>query len=108
MHHQKVINKDKDKPIEFVSFSAQEIYCKSCYGKEYGPKGYGYGSGAGTLSMDAGTKGWATNTAPLNEALNSHKYLGGNECGRCGGSVYSAEEVLGAGLVSSCTKLLYI
>lgn len=50
--------------------------------------------------MDAGTKGWATNTAPLNEALSSHKYLGGNECGRCGGSVYSAEEILGAGLVS--------
>jgi len=52
--------------------------------------------------MDAGSKGWATNTAPLNEGLNSHKYLGGNECGRCGGSVYSAEELLGAGLVSRC------
>lgn len=77
---------------------SKEIYCKSCYGKEFGPKGYGYGAGAGTLSMDAGTKGWARNNAPLSEALHSHKYLGGNECGRCGGSVYSAEEVLGAGL----------
>lgn len=49
--------------------------------------------------MDAGTKGWARNNAPLSEAMYAHKYLGGNECGRCGGSVYSAEELLGAGLV---------
>lgn len=28
-----------------------EIYCKSCYGRNFGPKGYGYGQGAGTLSM---------------------------------------------------------
>lgn len=33
---------------------AGEIYCKSCYGKLFGPKGYGYGVGAGALSMDNG------------------------------------------------------
>jgi len=27
-----------------------EIYCKPCYGKQYGPKGYGYGGGAGALT----------------------------------------------------------
>jgi hypothetical protein len=33
-----------------------ELFCRSCYGKKFGPKGYGYGGGgAGVLSMDDGT-----------------------------------------------------
>ena len=27
-----------------------EIYCKGCYGKSFGPKGYGFGGGAGALT----------------------------------------------------------
>ncbi|KAI3378462.1 hypothetical protein SNEBB_011288 [Seison nebaliae] len=30
------------------------IFCKQCYGRKYGPKGYGFGGGAGALSMDTG------------------------------------------------------
>jgi len=29
-----------------------DLFCRSCYAKHYGPKGYGYGLGAGTLSSD--------------------------------------------------------
>lgn len=29
--------------------SESEIFCKSCYGKQYGPKGIGFGVGAGAL-----------------------------------------------------------
>ncbi|VEN36186.1 unnamed protein product [Callosobruchus maculatus] len=30
----------------------RDIYCKVCYGKKFGPKGYGYGQGGGTLQSD--------------------------------------------------------
>jgi cysteine and glycine-rich protein len=30
------------------------LYCKQCYGRKFGPKGYGFGGGAGCLSMDKG------------------------------------------------------
>ena len=30
------------------------MFCGSCYRKFFGPKGYGFGGGAGTLSMDDG------------------------------------------------------
>lgn len=32
-----------------------EIYCKQCYGRKWGPKGVGFGIGAGCLSTDVGT-----------------------------------------------------
>lgn len=31
-----------------------ELFCKMCHGRKYGPKGYGFGGGAGCLSTDAG------------------------------------------------------
>ena len=56
--------------------------------------------------MDAGSKGFATDNAPLSESLYTNRYVGGNECGRCGGSVYSAEELIAAGLVCCFDILL--
>jgi len=36
----------------------QELYCKTCHGRLFGPKGYGFAGGAGTmLSMDTGKEG---------------------------------------------------
>jgi cysteine/glycine-rich protein len=32
----------------------KQLFCKTCYGRRYGPKGVGFGQGAGALSMDTG------------------------------------------------------
>ncbi|KAG7215858.1 hypothetical protein INR49_021839 [Caranx melampygus] len=83
----------------------QEIYCKSCYGKKYGPKGYGYGQGAGTLNMDRGerlgikpeeTQAHRPTTNP-NPSKFAQKFGGSEKCARCGDSVYAAEKIMGAG-----------
>ena len=39
------------------------MFCGSCYQKNFGPKGYGFGGGSGTLSMDDG-KGYTVSTLP--------------------------------------------
>lgn len=88
-----------------VAVHVDEIYCKSCYGKKYGPKGYGFGGGAGTLSMDTG-EGLGIKPeiqAPHRPTNNPNaskfaKKLGGSEvCPRCGKTVYAAEKVIGGG-----------
>ena len=47
---------------------------------------------------------YVEHTGPLTAAGTT--YMGGNRCKRCGGSVYHAEELLGAGLVNLVFFLL--
>ncbi|XP_037540061.1 cysteine and glycine-rich protein 1a [Nematolebias whitei] len=88
-----------------VAVRMDEVYCKACYGKKYGPKGYGYGQGAGTLSMDKGealgiaheTPGPHQPTTNTNPSKMAQKFGGSDKCPRCGKAVYAAEKVIGAG-----------
>ncbi|CAG5849209.1 unnamed protein product [Menidia menidia] len=89
-----------------VAAHESEIYCKSCYGKKYGPKGYGYGQGAGALSSDPPgqdqeqqpdhSKPEKTSPKP-NANKFSQKFGGADRCPRCSKAVYAAEKVMGAG-----------
>ncbi|XP_073245866.1 cysteine and glycine-rich protein 1-like [Porites lutea] len=44
--------KDCKKKLDSTNCSDNngEIYCKTCHGKNFGTKGYGYGGGAGALT----------------------------------------------------------
>ncbi|XP_076022748.1 cysteine and glycine-rich protein 1a [Genypterus blacodes] len=88
-----------------VAVHDDEIYCKACYGKKYGPKGFGYGQGAGILSMDRGEDLGITSAEPSphrpttnpNPSKLAQRFGGAEKCSRCGKSVYAAEKVIGAG-----------
>merc|ERR1711990_1397298 len=52
----KCCNKSCNKRLDSTPCSEHggKLYCKTCYGRRHGPKGYGFGGGAGTLNMDTG------------------------------------------------------
>lgn len=54
-----------------------QIFCKSCYGKNFAPRGYGYGGGAGALSSYTGEKPLAKTvpkTAPPSYARTKNRF----------------------------------
>lgn len=101
-----------------------EIYCKSCYGKNFGPKGYGFAGGSSGLNMDTGVRGEVTTknvsshqkaqAAPVINGDGDRKFVRGNMCPKCGKAVYFAEEVSAVGKkyhklclrCGNCNKLL--
>uniref|UniRef100_A0ABI7Z0F8 LIM zinc-binding domain-containing protein n=1 Tax=Felis catus TaxID=9685 RepID=A0ABI7Z0F8_FELCA len=89
-----------------VAAHESEIYCKICYGRRYGPKGIGYGQGAGCLSTDTGEHlglQFQQSPKPARSATTSNpskftaKFGESEKCPRCGKSVYAAEKVMGGG-----------
>ncbi|XP_006866878.1 PREDICTED: uncharacterized protein LOC102837231 [Chrysochloris asiatica] len=95
-----------------VAVHGEEIYCMSCYGKnygptekKYGPKDYGYGQGAGTLSTNKGESlgikkeeapGHRPTTNP-NASQFAQKINGSELCHCCSQAVCAAEKFIGAG-----------
>ncbi|XP_028413080.1 cysteine and glycine-rich protein 1-like [Dendronephthya gigantea] len=86
-----------------VTMHEDKAYCKSCHGKNFGLHGYGYGQGAGVLSMDFG-KSAPGSTAPSapkpqgTSVFDGKPVAGGpDDCPRCGKKVYAAEKKLAAG-----------
>jgi cysteine/glycine-rich protein len=78
-----------------------QLYCPVCYNRNYGIKGYGYGGGAGTLGTDGGSTGpqggasYSGNTGGGEGG--GAKFGSSDRCPKCGGAVYMAEKIVGAG-----------
>uniref|UniRef100_A0A1I8HFE3 LIM zinc-binding domain-containing protein n=1 Tax=Macrostomum lignano TaxID=282301 RepID=A0A1I8HFE3_9PLAT len=76
------------------------IYCRVCYGKNFGPKGYGYASEASSRSNRHLLEEPPSPLYPPNSAA------GGEKCSRCQSTVYFNERVQASGRVfhRSCFK----
>ncbi len=95
----------------------RDIYCKLCYAKKFGPKGYGFGAGAAFLMSDSIPYAYlkinvfiirinnflirnGKEDAFRNIDTKTIKAAEGQGCPRCGGVVFAAEQMLSKGRVS--------
>jgi len=87
-----------DKGLDSVSCNEHEekLYCNSCYGKQFGPKGYGYaGGGSGVMTLTPGSPkcNYGASVSPSKTGDKSDL----ENCPRCGARVYFAEQILSLG-----------
>ncbi|CAG8450315.1 11605_t:CDS:2 [Funneliformis mosseae] len=97
-----------------------QAYCKTCHGRHFGPKGYGYGAGTSFLSSDRPIKKPSGNESTSDKISqsppsspsgffssrpqsprNAKRWtlpLNNDICPRCSKAVYAAEAALGAGV----------
>ncbi|XP_059618219.1 muscle LIM protein Mlp84B-like [Phlebotomus argentipes] len=75
----------------------RDVYCKTCYGKRWGPHGYGFANGYGFLQTDISEEDLASSRPFANIDTTIIKAPQGEGCPRCGGMVFAAEQQLARG-----------
>ncbi|XP_043235044.1 fibrous sheath CABYR-binding protein-like isoform X2 [Amphibalanus amphitrite] len=76
----------------------KDVYCKLCYAKKYGPKGYGFGGGKAFLQSDI-IAAESPQSKPEWVKLDrtTIRPTEGSGCPRCGGAVFAAELMMSKG-----------
>ncbi|CAG7785974.1 unnamed protein product [Allacma fusca] len=78
----------------------KEVFCRTCYAKKYGPKGYGFACGSGFLLTDVLANDQNDTQRPRYSDTSVIKAAPGEpSCPRCGGAVFAAEQMLARGSV---------
>ncbi|XP_064635281.1 muscle LIM protein 1-like [Lineus longissimus] len=108
-----------DKMLDSTTVAEHEglVYCKVCHAKKFGPKGYGFGGGAGALSTETGAQHGNLECEMGNRPTGAHigpSAVVEGGCPRCGARVYEAEKATAAGIdfhktcfsCKSCSKKL--
>merc|ERR1712223_524535 len=96
----KCCNKSCNKRLDSTLCAEHDgkLYCKTCYGRLHGPKGYGFGGGAGTLNTDSGNQIESEEKEKIQNGHSKPSSKGaacpqGKGCPRCSCYVYHADQV---------------
>jgi hypothetical protein len=96
------------KTLDSMALSEREgqIYCKTCYGREFGPKGFGFGAGAGALSTlgkdELPAKKEVVAVAQIGWCTSCNGEKDGKFCGDCGGKLTVKALVQQTGWCNTC------
>jgi len=90
------------KPLDSVTCCdspSGEIFCKACYGKNFGPHGYGFGSTPALVAAGPGQFEEPRSLIDFHPGTSEMEAQaeGGSGCKRCGFKVYEAERLIAAG-----------
>ena len=77
-----------------LSNKGDQIYCKACYGKKFGPKGFGYAGGGAFMHTGVETSSGPSNASTVSQTANAAP-SSAKFCSQCGFQVTAESKFCG-------------